>query len=76
MMFAYEPEAAVLLTLYIARNVLWNSPTLLLTGGGKVDIAAQKVTKQHGNIVIENLVPPHAYGDICGGFAVNNQFEN
>ena len=77
MMFAYEPEAAALFTqydfLHSEECFMEFSYLVVDCGGGTVDIAAQKVTKQHGNIVVENLVPPH--GDICGGFAVNNQFE-
>ena len=75
MVFAYEPEAAALFTQY---DFLHNKETqfcylVVDCGGGTVDLAAQRVTKQNGNIIIENLVPPH--GGNCGGFAVNDQFE-
>ena len=75
MVFAYEPEAAALFTQY---DFLHNEETqfcylVVDCGGGTVDLAAQKVSKQNGNIIIENLLPPH--GGNCGGFAVNGQFE-
>ena len=61
------------MTFYMMKRILHNSATLLLTGGGTVDIAAQKVTKQKGGTAVENLVPPH--GGNCGGSAVNDQFD-
>ena len=75
MVFAYEPEAAALFTQY---DFLHNEETqfcylVVDCGGGTVDLAAQKVRKQIGNIIIENLLPPH--GGNCGGFTVNGQFE-
>ena len=77
MVFAYEPEAAALFTQYdfLHSEECFTQFCYLIVdcGGGTVDIAAQKVTKHHGNIVVENLVSPH--GGNCGGFAVNNQFE-
>ena len=77
MLFAYEPEAAALYTqydfLHNKENLTQFCYLVVDCGGGTVDLAAQKVTKQNGNIIIENLVPPH--GGNCGGFAVNDQFE-
>ena len=78
MMFAYEPEAAALFTqydfLHEGDDCTQFCYLVVDCGGGTVDIAAQKVTKQNGSIAVENLIPP--YGGNCGGFAVNNQFEN
>ena len=78
MVFVYESEAAALFTqydnIYIKESFIPFCYLLVDCGGGTVDIAAHKITKQHGNIVFENLVPPH--GSNCGGFAVNDQFEN
>ena len=74
MVLAYEPEAAALLTQYdFLQDDTQFYYLVVDCGGGTVDIAAQKVTKLHGNIAVENLLPPH--GGNCGGFAVNDQFE-
>ena len=76
MVFAYEPEAAAVFTQYeFLRDENSTQFCYLVVdcGGGTVDIAAQKVIKQDGNIVIHYIAPPH--GDKCGGFAVNDQFE-
>ena len=77
MLLVYEPEAAALFTQYdFLHNEENFTPFCYLVvdcGGGTIDLAAHKVTKQNGNIIIENLVPPH--GGHCGGFAVNDQFE-
>ena len=76
MVFAYEPEAAAVFTQYdFLRNENFTQFSYLVVdcGGGTVDIAAQKVTKQDGNIVIDYIAPPH--GGNCGSFAVNDQFE-
>ena len=78
MVFAYEPEAAALFTqydfLHDKENFAQFCYLVVDCGGGTIDIAAQKVTKQNGSIAVENLIPPH--GGNCGGFAVNDQFEN
>ena len=77
MVFAYEPEAAALFTQYDflhSEECLTEFCYLVVDcGGGTVDIAAHRITKQHGNIVINDIAPPH--GGNCGGFAVNDQFE-
>ena len=77
MVFAYEPEAAALFTQYdfLHSEECFIEFCYLVVdcGGGTVDIAAHKITKQHGNIVINDIAPPH--GGKCGGFAVNDQFE-
>ena len=77
MVFAYEPEAAAIFTQY---DFLHNKDYFIQfcylvvdCGGGTVDIAAHMITKQDGNIVIDDIAPPH--GGNCGGFAVNDQFE-
>ena len=44
-------------------------------GGGTVDIAAHKMTiDKKGEITINELAPPN--GGICGGFAINEEFES
>ena len=77
MVFAYEPEAAALFTQYdfLHSEECFTQFCYLVVdcGGGTVDIAAHRITKQHGNIVINDIAPPH--GGNCGGFAVNDQFE-
>ena len=77
MVFAYEPEAAALFTqydfLHSEEHITQFSYLVVDCGGGTVDIAAHKITKQHGNIFVENLISPH--GNNYGGFAVNDQFE-
>ena len=77
MVLAYEPEAAALFTQYDflhSEELITQFCYLVVDcGGGTVDIAAHKVTKQHGNIFVENLISPH--GNNYGGFAVNDQFE-
>ncbi|XP_065885786.1 heat shock 70 kDa protein 12A-like isoform X2 [Dysidea avara] len=78
MVFAYEPEAAALFSrldfLRDEENYSEASYLVVDCGGGTVDIAAHKMTKQHGHIYIDELSPPE--GGNCGGFAVNDQFEN
>lgn len=77
MVFAYEPEAAALFTQYdfLHSEECFIEFCYLVVdcGGGTVDIAAHKITKQHGHILINDIVAPH--GGNCGGFAVNDQFE-
>ena len=74
MVFAYEPEAAALFTQYdFLQGDVQFCYLVVDCGGGTVDIAAHKITKQDGNIVINDIAPPH--GGNCGGFAVNDQFE-
>ena len=77
MVFAYEPEAAAIFTQYDflhSEDCFIEFCYLVVDcGGGTVDIASHKITKQHGNIVIDDIAPPH--GGNCGGFAVNDQFE-
>ncbi|XP_065885843.1 heat shock 70 kDa protein 12A-like isoform X2 [Dysidea avara] len=77
MVFAYEPEAAALFTqcdlLLGQLNVPQTHYLIVDCGGGTVDIAAQAVIKQQGQIYNAALSPPE--GDNCGGFAVNDQFE-
>ena len=77
MVFAYDLEAAALFTKYDflcnEKNFTQFCYLVVDCGGGTVDLAAHKAIKQHGNITIEDLVPPH--GSTCGGFAVNDQFE-
>ena len=77
MVFAYEPEAAALFTQYdfLHSEECFIEFCYLVVdcGGGTVDIAAHKITKQHGRILINDIAPPH--GSNCGGFAVNDQFE-
>ena len=74
MVFAYEPEAAALFTQYdFLQSDTQFCYLVVDCGGGTVDIAAHKITKQDGNIVIDDIAPPH--GGNCGGFAVNDQFE-
>ena len=77
MVLAYEPEAAALFTqydfLHSEESFIQFCYLVVDCGGGTVDIAAHKITKQHGNIVIDDIAPPH--GGNCGGFAVNHQFE-
>ena len=74
MVLAYEPEAAALFTQYdFLQGDAQFCYLVVDCGGGTVDIAAHKITKQDGNIVINDIAPPH--GGNCGGFAVNDQFE-
>ena len=77
MVFAYEPEAAALFSrLDFSRDEENYSEVSYLVvdcGGGTVDIAAHKMTKQHQHIYIEEL--SHSEGGNCGGFAVNDQLE-
>ena len=74
MVFAYEPEAAALFTQYdFLQSDAQFCYLVVDCGGGTVDIAAHKIIKQDGNIVINDIAPPH--GGNCGGFAVNDQFE-
>ena len=77
MVFAYEPEAAALFTQYdfLHSEECFIEFCYLVVdcGGGTVDIAAHKITKQHGHIIINDIAPPH--GGNCGGFAVNDQLE-
>ena len=77
MVFAYEPEAAALFTqydfLHSEKCFVEFCYLVVDCGGGTVDIAAHKIAKQYGNIVINDIAHPH--GGNCGGFAVNDQFE-
>ena len=77
MVLAYEPEAAALFTQYDflhGEECFMQFYYLVVDcGGGTVDIAAHKITKQQGNIVVEDIAPP--YRGNCGGFAVNDEFE-
>ena len=79
MMLVYEPEAAALFCQYdiLEQQHLYDYERSYLVvdcGGGTVDIAAHKITREKGKIpIIEELAPPS--GDECGGFAVNDQFE-
>ena len=76
-MLAYEPEAAALFAQYdFLHSEECSTQFCYLVadcGGGTVDIAAHRVTKQHGNILIDYIAPPH--GGNCGGFAVNDELE-
>ena len=76
-MFALEPEAAALSCLEDLINIKKVTKASYLVvdcGGGTVDIAAHKMTKDaKGEILIEELAPPN--GGNCGGFAVNEEFE-
>ena len=75
--FAYEPEAAALFTQYEIlvgqQNITETKYLVVDCGGGTVDITAQAVIKQQGQMYIASLSPPE--GGKCGGFAVNDQFE-
>ena len=74
MVLAYEPEAAALFTQYdFLQSDTQICYLVVDCGGGTVDIAAHRITKQDGHIVINDIAPPH--GGNCGGFAVNDQFE-
>ncbi|XP_065885763.1 heat shock 70 kDa protein 12A-like isoform X2 [Dysidea avara] len=77
MVFAYEPEAAAMFSRrdFLRDEKSFSELSYLVVdcGGGTVDIAAHKMTKQHGNIYIEEL--SHPEGGNCAGFAVNDQFE-
>jgi len=78
--FALEPEAAAIFCekeiLAVKKGSMENEADYLIVdcGGGTVDIAAHRLSKDgDSNISIEELAP--AQGGASGGFSVNHLFE-
>ena len=80
MIFALEPEAAAIFCekeiLAVKKGYMEKEADYLIVdcGGGTVDIAAHRLSKDDdNNIYIEELAPPQ--GGASGGFSVNRLFE-
>ena len=80
MIFALEPEAAAIFCekeiLAVKKGYMEKEADYLIVdcGGGTVDIAAHRLSKDDDNsIFIEELAPPQ--GGASGGFSVNRLFE-